>query len=346
MDVVDVVAVVGSCVPERSRYAKELAAETGRALVPARVLAGAGAAAAVRRALEAGKRGPGVVAELPMETDVLELIGESADARSGMRLVGVVCVADASHLLDDLARTDDVSVASEHGRGVLAHALLAVRQIEYASTVVLVNWVPLPTPALSTVMALVSHLGPRARLRLDRAQAGPLPPGEPYEARQDRAGWLCVLNGEFAPHMTDPRVGAFRYEHVRPLHPGRLHRTLVERVGEGEFGTVVRSAGFCRLATRPRVVAQWEHVGRTICLDPLAADAELDVDEELLALGQELAVIGLDLDAAGLTAALDGAALTDAELAAGPVSWAGFADPFPAWRAIPGGSAWRDGRTL
>jgi hypothetical protein len=37
--------------------------------------------------------------------------------------------------------------------------------------------------------------------------------------------------------------------------------------------------------------------------------------------GQELAVIGFDLDEAGLCEALDRAVLTDAELLAGPMAW-------------------------
>lgn len=40
---------------------------------------------------------------------------------------------------------------------------------------------------------------------------------------------------------------------------------------------------------------------------------------------------GLGLDRTGLAAALDAAALADAELIAGPAAWHGFEDPFPAW---------------
>nr|WP_243752384.1 GTP-binding protein [Leucobacter weissii] len=131
--------------------------------------------------------------------------------------------------------------------------------------------------------------------------------------------------------MTDPRVAALRYEQLRPFHPGRLLRLLNERVEPGEFGTIIRSAGFCRLATRPRVIAEWNHVGSMFSLEPLASDDRLLPDDEILALGQDLAVIGLDLRRRELVAALDEAALTDREAAAGPTSWAEFSDPFPAW---------------
>lgn len=140
-----------------------------------------------------------------------------------------------------------------------------------------------------------------------------------------------VLNDDFAAHMTDARVSAFRYEQVRPLHPGRLMAVL-DRIGQGEFGVVVRSAGFCRLATRPQITAQWEHTGQMFTLTPLSDDTRLADDDELLSVGQDLAFIGLHLAEDRLAAALDDAALTDAELAAGPTVWARFADPFPAWQ--------------
>jgi G3E family GTPase len=114
---------------------------------------------------------------------------------------------------------------------------------------------------------------------------------------------------------------------------------LLDRVEAGEFGNVVRSAGFCRLATRPHITAQWEHVGRMISLEPLTSDERLVEGEELLAVGQDIAFIGIDVDQDALAAALDDVALTDDELAEGPAAWAGFEDPFPVWQTA---SDWAD----
>ncbi|GAA5596001.1 G3E family GTPase [Kocuria rhizophila] len=125
-------------------------------------------------------------------------------------------------------------------------------------------------------------------------------------------------------------MSSLRYENVRPLHPQRLGDLLDHRIETGEFGTVLRSAGFCRLATRSHVIAQWNHVGRMICLSPLARDEDMGERDELLALGQDLGIIGLDLDVPALRRAFDDAALTDDELAAGPAAWSQFHDPFPA----------------
>lgn len=334
MDAGGVIAVVGACGPERLRYAKRLAQLTNRAFIPASRLAGS-PDPAQEAAVLASWTDPaaGAVVELPDEAATTELIGTFADQEESARLIGLVCVVDAAHLLDDLDR-DDYLPLRDAGSGVaapmIARALLTVMQIEYASTIVFVGWETLPRVELATTMALVGHLSPFARLRLDRGAIDRIATTDPYTPGQSRPGWVSMLNGDFAPHMTDPRIDAFRYEQVRPLHPERLV-ALLDRIESGEFGVVVRSAGFCRLATRPHLAAQWEHAGRMFSLNPLGDDRGLADDEELLAVGQDLAFIGLRLESDPLAAALDDAALTDAELTAGPTAWAGFADPFPIW---------------
>lgn len=342
MEPVDVVAVVGSCAPERSLFARELARETGRMLVPAQRVGLSPDPVAEAVAIAPWTARPaGALVEFPEVTDVAELIAATAAPGSPVALTGVLCVVDAGHLEADLQREDCVI---HPGQPQLpwrqtARALLDVTSVEFASLVVLVNWEPLATRQLSTVMALVNHLSPCARLQLHRASGGAwvgglLRDGVRYDAAQERAGWVTLLNDEHDPYMTDPRVGALHYENVRPLHPERLARLLDDRVEKGEFGTVLRSAGFCRFATRSHVTARWNHVGRMIAFSPLARDEDLGEQDELLALGQDLGIIGLDLDVPALTAALDDAALTDDELAAGPTAWAEFRDPFPAWPTV------------
>ena len=91
-----------------------------------------------------------------------------------------------------------------------------------------------------------------------------------------------------------------------------------------------------RAGTRPRAVVEWSHVGGVISLTPIAAEERLEEDEELLAIGQDLVLIGIDLDRESLVAALDEAALSDEEFIAGPRAWAGLPDPFPAWSLAAG----------
>lgn len=336
MEQVDVIAVVGSCVPERRAYARRLATTGERMLVPAQRLALSADPARDGAALARWAAQPaGALIELPGHTEMTEMIGTLARPDGDTQLTAVVCVADAAHLREDLCR-DDYVFRPPHpwqraeDLGHTASAMLTVSQLEFASMIVLVNWETLSTSELSTTMALVSHLGPQARLRLDHDRIEAPHPGVPYSIGQERPGWIALLNGDHDPHMTDPRVSAFRYENVRPLHPGRLEHLLDQRIEPGEFGAVIRSAGFCRFATRSHVVARWDHVGRMISFDPLGVD-DVAGGEETLAIGEDLAVIGVDLDRTALIAALDEATLSDAELAAGPAAWGGFSDPFPVW---------------
>jgi len=343
MNKTDVIAVMGACGPERAAYATGLSRATSRPLLAAARLPAhdpASIAAAVLPELESGA---GVVAEFPADASILDVIGTFTERDSGLRLSGVVCVVDAPHLLDDLRRetyagtleVDDT--AGPHTR-YTAHALLTVQQLEYASTIVLVNWAGLSTPDLSITMALVSHLAPSARLRLHQREADPLPATHlPVRRHHDAPGWVQLLNGEFAPHMTDSRISAMRYENVRPLHPRRLSTLLDQRIEQGEFGSVIRSAGFCRFATRSSTVAQWDHVGSMIAFSPVQVDDGMPEAEGLLAVGEDIAFIGLDLHHRALRDALDETAVTDDELSAGPLAWATFEDPFPMWQVTRSG---------
>lgn len=332
MDQVDVVAVVGACGPERQRYAMRFASHTRRTLIPAsRFEQEAEPALAAASQVPWADQPAGAVVEFPSTVPTSEIIGALTDPEGATRLIGVLCVVDAGHLLRDLS-VDDFLVSERDALGkatdYVARASLTVTQIEYASTIVLVGWETVPTPELATIMALVSTLAPQARLRLDQGGTDQITHERALTAGQDQAGWMSILNGEADPHMTDPGVGAFRYEQLRPFHPERLSEVLMQRFDTGEFGQVVRSAGFCRLATRPRTVLQWDHVGRTIAFHIVSEHHE--PDDELHAVGQDLAFIGLGLNQTALTAALDRAALSDDEFTAGPTAWAGYADPFPA----------------
>ncbi|MCI1746725.1 MAG: GTP-binding protein [Acidipropionibacterium sp.] len=311
-----------------------MARSTRRDLLPAWRMAGSSHPLQDAAAASLYGSPSGMVVELPESVPANELIGAFADFDDRTRLLGLVCVADAVQVLRTLYREDYLALPGETEGGpmpVAPRAELAVAQIEYASTIVLVNAASLPTDQLAVVMALLSHLSPQARILLDGVATETPGDRDAYAVEQDRPGWVRLLNDEFAPPITDRRVSAFRYEQFRPLHPGRLRHLLDRRIELGEFGRVIRSAGFCRFATRPGVVADWEQVGHLISFGPLVVEDDLEADDELLAIGQDLAIIGLDLDRPALTAALDEASLTDEELIAGPAAWVQLPDPFPDW---------------
>lgn len=345
MSGIDVLAVVGTCGSERTRYAALLAAVADRSLFPASRLDLSPSPLGETLALVPWTDRPaGAIVELPGTVHPAAMIRALTSEHSGVRLTGIVCVVDAVHLLDDL-RSDGYATRPMLGASTgqrmtsyMAHSMLTVTQLERASMIVLVNWHALATPDLSTVMALVSALNPHARLRLEHGATQTPETGSRYVSREERPGCAAILQGTHSPHMTDPRVGALRYEHARPLHPARLRSLLDERIERGEFGTVLRSSGLCRLATRPGITTEWSHVGRMFSLEPMGSDEQIARFGDSLTLGQDLAFIGLDLDTAGLAGALDETALTDEEFEAGAAEWSRYPDPFPVWQEIAGGS--------
>ncbi|WP_218221516.1 GTP-binding protein [Nesterenkonia sp. Act20] len=351
---VEVMAVMGACAPERGRFARDLALRRESVLLPAeRIAEDASAVESALGLLGIVHPAPELVIEYPLATGATDVIGsltQRDDEAEGQtaRLRELFCVVDASHLLDDLFRADYVVLEADQrwtARGDLSYvcrAEIIVKQIEYASTVVLVNWSQLAREELLMLTALVAHLSPRADVQCAGETPGSVAeswahgdvPAAGYTGEETRAGWMCVLNGDFDPGREHDRVSAVRYEQLRPFHPGRLKDLLDQRVEAEEFGRVARSAGFARLATRSHITAQWDHVGQVISLTPATDDDDTGATDELLAIGQELAFIGVDLDPIGLTAALDAAAVTDAELHAGPTLWQEFADPFPGWESV------------
>lgn len=270
----------------------------------------------IARALEADRS---LVIDVPSAVDPRHVVALAADAQH--ELGAIETVVDARMLLRLLGL--DGRQACDCWR-----AQRLVEQLEQSTMVTIMRWHPLATADLSMLMALVSHLAPRTRLRLDRGVVE-APAMAAIEREHDRAGWTAVLNDGHDPHMTDPRVAALRFDDLRPFHPERL-RAALETLGAGRHGTLVRSAGFMCLASRPGRMALWDQAGGAIDLHPLP---EPEPGALPVALGQELALIGVDLDRAAIAALLDGATLHHDELAAGPEAWSRLADPFPEWHA-------------
>jgi G3E family GTPase len=318
------IAVLGVCAPERRAYAERTAVALDRPLHLLR-LADLRSPHALPHPRSRTETETAVV-DLGSDVDLVHAIG----ARGGVE-VEAVCVVDARHMIGDLL--DDAplvaSVRPGDPRGdVGARARQAALALELATRIVWINWEQVPTPALAVQMALASHLNPTAVVRLSRDPVSDLR-SEAVHAGEilERAGWVHALNDQHDPYMRDNRVMTLRYEQLRPFHPARLSATL-DRLDDGAAGRLVRSAGFCRLASRPGILARWEHVGSAMWIEPLGTD------DGRMGMGQELVFTGLDLSAPKLVHLLDRAALTDDELAAGPATWVTFDDPLPAWPAV------------
>ncbi|WP_295824671.1 GTP-binding protein [uncultured Microbacterium sp.] len=318
------IAIMGVCAPERRTYAERTAVALSRPLHLLRY-----ADLRVSHALPLPRpRADDAQTVVDLGTDV-DLIHAIA-ARGGSE-VEAVCVVDARHMVGDLLDDTALSASAKPGdtRGdVGARARQAALALELATRIIWVNWEQVPTAALAVQMALASHLNPAAVMRLSRDPLSDLHSAATHDGEiLERAGWVRALNGEHDPYMRDNRVMTLVYEQVRPFHPARLS-TALDRLDAGAAGRLVRSAGFCRLASRPGILARWEHVGSAMWIEPLGAD------DGRMGLGQEIVFTGLDMSAPKLAHVLDEAALSDDELAAGASAWLAFDDPLPAWPAV------------
>jgi G3E family GTPase len=131
-------------------------------------------------------------------------------------------------------------------------------------------------------------------------------------------GWAEELAGSHTPETEEYGIRSVTYRADRPFHPARLAAALADWEG------VLRSKGFCHVASRPHTLAVWSQAGPNLTIEP---------GEQLAGhtARQELVFIGVDLDRDEPRRRLDPALLTDAELAAGPAAWRRFPDPLPPW---------------
>lgn len=359
---IETIAVTGACAAERRSYAMRLARERGFIFVPAEQTAqGVDAVDRMIELVATAFRAPGVILEYPLDVPVMEIVGALTAPVAGTRLTDLVCVLDVGHLIADLESEALIGLpqvdeeADPEPCVVASRAELLMAQIEFASTVAIVNAQALESEELTRIRALISHLAPEAYLALiDGGETGSVhvpahgtahaaahgpaqgtvhgPVRWSFDVRPPTAGWVSILNDEFWPQSHARGVVACRYEQPRAFHPGRLHRVLTSCLAQGRCGRILRSAGFARLATRSHITAQWDQVGNVFTLSPVALDDDLGAGDEILAFGQDLAFFGIGIDQPELRRVLDEAVLTDEEFAAGPMGWAKLPDAFPEWR--------------
>lgn len=211
----------------------------------------------------------------------------------------------------------------DRGDGTSAQAI--ANRVEFATAVIVVGYAP-PRAA-----DLAYALNPRAPILLvDRpASVGAYrfrrlirPPVDDLASEQ---GWMLALSDR-APRL--PRgVDSVVFRDPRPFHPGRLDEVVRVCLTPQHAGTIWRSRGVVRLASRAGAVGSWSSAGAHLNLDPTG----LTDDEPDIISGQEIVFVGERLRGEEITRALGAALLADDELIAGPMEWASYVDPFPAW---------------
>ncbi|MGK8511494.1 GTP-binding protein [Nocardia asiatica] len=243
------------------------------------------------------------------------------------RLDTMVTVVDASTFLAEVARGQALAERNlQAGEGdERSIADLLVDQVEFAD-VLLVNKTDLVgAAAAGAVEATVRRLNPRARVLrtsngvVDLAEVLDTGRYDPLVAAESE-GWAEELAGGHTPETEEYGIRSLTYTADRPFHPLRLSAALEQLRG------LLRSKGFCWIASRSTLAAVWSQAGPNLVFEPAAWWSSLEVPP-----GQEIVFIGIKLDSGKVRALLDAALLTDAEFAQGPGAWVEYPDPFPAW---------------
>ncbi|OLP02794.1 cobalamin biosynthesis protein CobW [Mycolicibacterium porcinum] len=243
------------------------------------------------------------------------------------RLDTLVTVVDASTFLTELARGEalaerDLAAGEGDARSI---ADLLTDQVEFAD-VILLNKTDLVSPAtLDTVQTLLRRLNPTAKLI--RTDHGVVDIGEVLgtglfdpQAAAQTPGWDEEIADGHTPETEEYGISSMTFRSDRPFHPQRLGDAL------GQVTRVLRSKGFCWIASRPTIAAIWSQAGPNLVIEPAQYWSGTEI-----APGQEIVFIGIKLDREAIDALLRSALLTDTELAEGEPAWMGYPDPLPAW---------------
>ena len=271
------------------------------------------------------------------------------------RLDCMVTVVDAVNLMNDYSSEDFLVDRGETaGEGDDRRLVsLLVEQIEFADVVIVNKVSAVSAEQLAVVKQVVASLNADAKIveadygkvELDTILNTNLFDDEKAETHPL---WAKELYG-YADHRSETEeygVESFVYRARRPFHPAMLYRFLT---GAG-LDQVIRAKGHFWLATRPDYLGELaiagtqkitSRMGRWWAAVPKNRWPENGSFEEFVMKHwepvwgdrrQELVFIGIGMDQAKITAALD-ACLVKGDAFA-PEVWERLNDPFPAWGEV------------
>ncbi len=243
------------------------------------------------------------------------------------RLDTMVTVVDASTFLVELARGEALAeremVAGPGDARNISDLL--VDQVEFADVLLLNKTDLVSATRLGAVETLLRRLNPTAKLiHTDHGVVGL---GEVLgtglfdpAAAANAPGWDEEIADGHTPETDEYGIGSMTFRADRPFHPDRLSSALDKMRG------LLRSKGFCWIASRPTIAAIWSQAGPNLVIEPAQYWTSTEVTP-----GQEIVFIGVRIDRDRINGLLDSALLTDDEVAAGERTWLRFPDPLPAW---------------
>ncbi|TGK33869.1 GTP-binding protein [Leptospira gomenensis] len=266
-------------------------------------------------------------------------------------LYTMITVVDAKNFLLDFSSSEDLQERNlnsepEDDRTIVD---LLIEQIEFAN-VILINKIDLVSESeLLRLQAILSTLNPNAEIY-------PIQEGKvalekilntgsfDFQKVSESPGWLQELRGEHKPETEEYGISSFVFQSRRPFHPERFYEILGQ-----EWPGVIRSKGIFWLASRMDRVGSWSQAGASCRTENLGkwwasvprsqwpsesedlTEIETSWTEPFGDRRQEIVLIGVDMDQAGIRELLDGCLLTEEEMFLGEKVWSSFPDPFPSW---------------
>lgn len=293
----------------------------------------------------------GISEPMPVAETFTFADSEGASLSDVARLDTMVTVVDGANFLRDYTSSDSLadrslSLGPEDARDVVD---LLIEQVEFADVLVLNKIDRLTAAEADRMEGILQHLNPEARIV--RATQGQVPLQEilstgrfDFERAAAAPGWLQELRGAHVPETEAYGIASFVYRARRPFHPTRFAEFIRE-----EWPGVLRSKGFCWIATRPDWVGVWSQAGVTCSLEaggmwwaatpqedwPSDAEERARIEREFAGehgdRRQEIVLIGIGMNQAALCARLDACLLSDAEWRRGPTAWLRLTDPLASW---------------
>lgn len=264
----------------------------------------------------------------------------------------MVTVVDAVNLLSDYSSSDLLSHRGETAGEGDDRSLVAllVEQIEFADVVIVNKASEVSAEQLAIVKKVVASLNGDARIveadygKVDLNQVVGTGLYDEEQSEQHPL-WLKELY-DFASHRPESEeygVESFVYRARAPFDPAKFYEFLIS----DNLDQVIRSKGHFWLATRPDFLGELaiagtqksvSRMGRWWAAVPKNRWPEDGTFEQFVMQHwdhtwgdrrQEIVFIGIGMDEAKITRALDACLISGSDFK--PAEWAEMQDPFPAW---------------
>ena len=267
-------------------------------------------------------------------------------------LDSLVTLVDCENFLRDYETFDDLvdrklGVSDDDHRNIVD---LLIDQIEFATVIVLNKSDRIEAEAMEELKRFVHHLNPYAQIL--ESQYGQVDLKSVLgtgtyndEWAEGHPNWLAVPRGSEQSEVDEYGIESFIFEARRPFHPERF--ALALSFDDGILAGVMRSKGYCWIATHHSEAFRWSQAGVSIKMDQdgpwmcTVDDTEWPEDEAsrewIMSTmeepwgdrRQELVFIGSEMDEVVLRSRLEDCLLTDEEMLLPPEQWALWECPLP-----------------